>query len=551
MSKSRILHMAALVLAAVGFASVIPVDAQPPNKSADVDRLFATWDRKDSPGCVVLVRQDGKTVHERAYGMANLELGVPLSLSSVFLLASVSKQFVVFLIMLLAQGGHLSLDDDIRKHIPEVPNFGKTITIRHLIHHTSGLREDLTCFNLAGWRSGDIITREDFLRFVKNQKALNFEPGAEYLYCNTGYHLLAVVVERVANKAMPVYAQEQIFGPLGMKSTVVRDNHRTLIPKLVMPYERNAATEKFQLARVAHDPPGASNVHSSVGDLARWDQDFYEPKVGDKKLLDLMQTRAKLNNGKEIEYAGGLRVAPYRGLKTVSHTGSHGGFKTVVLRFPEQKFSVIILANQREIVPMRLAKKVADIYLADKLEPIVPLKGDGVAVPASFRGEYRFGYSLTTIADLYAQVDGGERKRLWALGKDEFFDKEDGTRYRFMKNKDDVKLETTFEGKKSIGKRLRVIEPAQNPGEFVGIYRSAELGTFGSLEVHDGKLILVLPKEETRLQQLDNGEWIARPKDSFYSMLALRFTRNKAGDVTGYDLSTERVRNLRYTKAGS
>src|SRR5436190_230757 len=150
--------------------------SQQRDNTAEVDRLFADWDRKDSPGCVVLVRQDGQAIHQRAYGMSNLELGVPLSLSSVFLLASVSKQFVVFLIMLLAQGGQLSLDDDVRKHVPEVPDFGKTITIRHLIHHTSGLREDLTSFNLAGWRSGDIITRDDFLRFVKNQKELNFPP---------------------------------------------------------------------------------------------------------------------------------------------------------------------------------------------------------------------------------------------------------------------------------------------------------------------------------------------------------------------------------------
>src|SRR5436190_20491787 len=159
---------------AIGFLTLLLLAAtacaQPPNTAAKVDELFAPWDRKDSPGCVVLVRQDGKRLHERAYGMANLELGVPLSLSSVFLLASVSKQFVVFLIMLLAQNGRLSLDDDVRKHLPGVPDFGKTITIRHLIHHTSGLREDLTCFNLAGWRSGDIITRDDFLRFVKNQK---------------------------------------------------------------------------------------------------------------------------------------------------------------------------------------------------------------------------------------------------------------------------------------------------------------------------------------------------------------------------------------------
>ncbi len=541
--------------------------AQQPDNAAQVDRLFADWDRKDSPGCVVLVRQDGKTVHERAYGMANLELGVPLSLSSVFLLASVSKQFVVFLIMLLAQGGRLSLDDDIRKHVPEVPDFGKTITIRHLIHHTSGLREDLTCHNLAGWRSGDIVTRDDFLRFVKNQKELNFPPGDQYLYCNTGYHLLAIIVERTTKQPMAIYAQDQIFQPLKMNATVVRDSHRKLIPNLVVPYSSNFSRLEainpmdkfkltaFSLSRVAHDPPGASNVHSTVGDLARWDQNFYDATVGNKMLLDQMQTRAKLNNGKDIKYAGGLSIDTYRGLKTVSHTGSHGGYKTVILRFPEQRYSVIILANVRDFVPIRLAKRVADIYLRDKLEPRAPL--NEIMVPKdsldAFKGEYRVGYSLWRVADykgdLFVQADGGERKRLFASGHAEFFDREDGTRYRFVQKKEDVILETTFEKQKNSGKRLRVVEPTpQKLAELAGTYRSSELGAFGSLEVRAGKLILLMPKGEAVLQFLDNGDCIARPRDAYFAMLAVRFIRNRDDAVTGYTLSTERVRNLRYSK---
>lgn len=542
--------------------------AQQPDRAAQVDHLFADWDRKDSPGCVVLVRQDGKTVHERAYGMANLELGVPLSLSSVFLLASVSKQFVVFLIMLLAQGGRLSLDDNIRKHVPEVPDFGKTITIRHLIHHTSGLREDLTCHNLAGWRSGDIVSRDDFLRFVKNQKELNFEPGAQYLYCNTGYHLLAIIVERTTKQPMPAFAEETIFRPLGMNATVVRDSHRKLIPNLVAPYGQNFSRlatfdpmnkfklSAFSLARVSHDPPGASNVHSTVGDLALWDQNFYDAKIGDKKLLDLMQTKAKVNNGKEIKYAGGLSIDTYRGLKTVSHTGSHGGYKTVILRFPEQRFSVIILANVRDFVPIRMAKKVADIYLSDRLEKEVT-RADTIKVPAEtlekLNGDYRFGYSLWRVGQdkigLFVQVDGGEKKRLIPTAEDEFWDREDGARYRFIKKKDDMILETTVEKQKTTGKRLRVVEtPAAKLKELAGTYRSSELGTFGSLEVLDGKLILLMPKGEAILQFLDTSDCIARPRDAFFAMLAVRFERNDEGAVTGYRLSTDRVRNLRYAK---
>jgi CubicO group peptidase (beta-lactamase class C family) len=529
---------------------------QAPDAAVQVDRLFAAWDHKDTPGCVVLVRQDGKTIYEHAFGMADLEHGLPLTLGSVFLLASVSKQFVVFCIMLLAQAGRINLDDDVHKYIPELPDFGKKITIDHLIHHTSGLREDLTCFNLAGWRSGDIITRDDFLRFVKNQKDLNFEPGREYLYCNTGYHLLALIVERVSGQPLPQYARENIFGPLGMKATVVRDSHRTLIPNLAVPYGTVYAgkSKSYQLARIAHDPPGASNVHSSVRDLALWDQNFYDTTIGNPKLLGAMQVKAKLNSGKEIKYAGGLQVDTYRGLKTVTHTGSHGGYKTVILRFPDQRFSVIVLANVRDFVPIRMAKKVADIYLADRLEPrkepeIAKIAGDNFA---SFTGEYRFGYSIWRVgrdADGLFVNDGGDRKRLFPTSETEFFDREDGTRYRFVAKKDDMFLETRMEKVAGAGRRLKPITPpAEKLAELVGTYRSPELTSFGSIEVRDGKAILMLPKGEATLQFLDNGDCIARYPDAFFTMLSLKFTRNAEGAVNGYTLTTERVRNLRYAK---
>ena len=541
------------------FSSAI-ARGQPAENSVSVDRLFADWDRKDSPGCVVLVRQDGKTIHQRAFGAADLELGVPLSLSSVFLLASVSKQFLVFCIMLLAQGGRISLDDDVRKYVPEVPDFGKTITIRHLIHHTSGLRECFTCHMLGGWRGEDLVTRDDFLHFVKNQKELNFDPGAQYLYCNTGYHLLAIVVERVAKQPMPEFAHDKIFGPLGMNASTVRDDHRTLIPNLAVPYlTKFNPTDRgridFQLARVAHDPPGASNIHSTVGDLALWDQNFYDATIGNKQLLDAMQTKTKLNSGKEIKYAGGLMIDTYRGLKTVAHTGSHGGFKTVILRFPDQRFSVIVLANLRDMVPLRIAKKVADIYLSDRLEPQttpVPIGLAGYLLD-EFKGDYRFGYSLWRVGQdkqgLFVQANSNEKKRLLPSTPAEFFDREDGMRYRFVKKKNDLILETSVEKQATVGKRLRPVEPP--PGklaELVGTYRSSELGAIGAIEVRGGKLVLQMPKIEATLQFFGNGECIARLKDAFYSMLTLNFTKNHVGMVDGYNLSTERVRNLRYAK---
>jgi len=247
------------------FVMVSAVGGQTADTGGEVNKLFAKWDRPDSAGCVVLVRHEGKTVYERAYGMANLELGVPLAASSVFLLASVSKQFVVFIIMLLAQGGRIGLDDDVRKYVPELPEFGKTITIRHLIHHTSGLREDLTLFNLAGWRSEDAVTREDFLRLVKNQRELNFEPGSKYLYCNTGYHLLAIVVERVTGAPFARVARDEIFAKLDMTHTVVRDDYRLLIPQLAAGYN-----PKARVSSIAPCSTGRRGRATSIRAFAIW-----------------------------------------------------------------------------------------------------------------------------------------------------------------------------------------------------------------------------------------------------------------------------------------
>src|SRR5262249_15505607 len=225
---------AVLVCLLAGVLTVTPARPQPSPGTADlpaaVDKLFAAWDRRDSPGCALLVLRDGKVVHQRGYGMANLEHGIPITPATVFNIASVSKQFTCFLVLLLVEAGLLSLDDDVRRHVPEVPDFGKPITLRHLMHHTSGLREDWSMLTLAGWRTEDVVTRGDVLDLLRRQRDLNFEPGRQFLYCNTGYQLLAQVVERVSGKSLREFAREKVFAPLGMKDTVFKDDHRLLVP---------------------------------------------------------------------------------------------------------------------------------------------------------------------------------------------------------------------------------------------------------------------------------------------------------------------------------
>ncbi|MCI0637827.1 MAG: beta-lactamase family protein [Gemmataceae bacterium] len=553
----RLRYPLLVLLLGAAAGSLLPSDAGDDvaltSKADAVDRLFAEWDRKDSPGCVALVRLDGKTVHQKAYGMANLELGIPLSLSSVFLLASVSKQFAVFLIMLLAQQGKLSLDDDVRKYVPELPQFDKTITIRHLIHHTSGLREDLTMFNLAGWRGDDSITREDFMRLVKNQKNVNFQPGDQYLYCNTGYHLLAIIVERVSKKPFSQFAREQIFEPLGMKHTTVREDHRQLIPHLAVSYAKNK--DAFALRRLGHGPPGASNVHSTAGDLALWDQNFYDAKVGGRKLLDDMLQKGKLTSGKDIAYAGGLVHGTQRGLKTVSHTGSHGGFKTILMRFPDQRFSVILLSNMSDFPRVPMAHKVADIYLAHKLTPRPREPAEVILAPEkleAFVGDYKTGFNVWEVRKQTGRLvvnQSGEIRPLTPIGESEFIALLDYQRVRFEKKNDIMILEADDAGKKTTAKRLQFIKlPAEKLAGLAGTYYSEELGVLYRVDTSAGKAVLRQPKGEAELHAVSETEFLAKPGSAFFSLLTLKTAANAEQQVTGLIISTDRVRNLKFAK---
>ena len=247
--------------------------------TARVDKLFERFNKPDSPGCAVAVVRDGRIVYEHGYGMADLDHDIPITPSTVFHVASMSKQFTATAIVLLAQEGRLSLDDPVRKYVPEVPDFGVPITLRHLIHHTSGLRDQWELLEMAGWRySLDLITDDDVLELVSRQKELNFKPGEKFLYCNTGYTLLAQVVKRVSGKSLREFTEERIFKPLNMTSTHFRDDHAEIVKRQAYGYVPDKAT--FRLSVTNFDTVGATSLLTTVEDLAVWDRNFYDKRVG-------------------------------------------------------------------------------------------------------------------------------------------------------------------------------------------------------------------------------------------------------------------------------
>lgn len=363
----------ALTLLAVALPFASAARAQPrPDLPARVDSLFAEWDRPGSPGCALGVVRDGRLAYARGYGSANLDHDVPITPSTVFYIASVSKQFTAASIALLAQQGRLSLDDDVRTYIPELPDYGATITIRHLIHHTSGLRDYLTLMPLAGMRLEDVHTDEEVLDLVTRQTALNFAPGERYLYSNTGYLLMAEIVRRVSGKSLREFADEHIFRPLGMVNTHFHDDRTMVVRNRAQAYARNR-DGSFRLDVWSNfDKVGSGGLLASVEDLARWDLNAEHHRVGGPALRQQMLERGVLNNGDTLDYAFGLTIGEYRGLRTVGHGGSSMGFRAHHLRFPDERFAVICLCNLGSIDPAALARRVADIYLEDRF-PEPPL----------------------------------------------------------------------------------------------------------------------------------------------------------------------------------
>jgi N-acyl-D-amino-acid deacylase len=315
------------------------------------------YDRSDSPGCSVAVVRNGRVSRARAYGMANLELGARNTVDTVFDIGSVAKQFTAASIVLLAQQGALTLDDDIRRWVPEVPDYGSRITLRHLLHHTSGLRDYTELMELAGARVEDVTTEREALALISRQKGVEFAPGARYTYCNSGYFLLSIVMKRASGKSLREFAQERIFGPLGMASTRFVDDHREVVPRRATGYAATASG--YRLATSNWEQNGDGGMQTTVGDLARWERNFEKPVVGGPRMIEELTRTFELADGKPVEYGLGLRVDHDGELRRVRHGGSWAGFKAEFLRYPDRHLAVIVLCNRRDAVPSRLARTLA------------------------------------------------------------------------------------------------------------------------------------------------------------------------------------------------
>jgi len=346
--------------AANASAGAQPRLAQLDSANRWVDSIFAPYSSTSSPGCAVGVVRDGQLAFAKGYGMADLEHDTPITPSTRFYIASLSKQFTAMSIVLLAQEGRLSLDDWVRRWVPQVPSFGAPITLRQLLHHTSGLRDYFTLLALSGWPSDGLLTEPQFIDLVSRQKNLNFTPGDEFLYSNTGYALLAMVVERASGQSLRDYAADHIFKPLGMAHTEFRDDHTQLIPHRAVGYQATATG--FRLSQPELDVVGDGGVFSTVEDLAKWDANFESGRVGGKEGVAELEEPGRLNNGQTIPYALALTLGDMAGMGTFSHRGAYGGYRSAMLMIPSRHLDVITLCNTSG-APTTLVDQVATIHL--------------------------------------------------------------------------------------------------------------------------------------------------------------------------------------------
>jgi CubicO group peptidase (beta-lactamase class C family) len=543
------------VFAAATFAE----EKEPLTIEQRVDSLFAEWDHWDTPGAALAVVKDGQVIYKRGYGSAQLEYNIPITPSTIFHVASVSKQFTAFAITLLEQQGKLSLDDDIHKYLPELPDFGEKITIRHLIHHISGIRDQWELLAMAGWRLDDVITKEHILKILRNQRDLNFKPGAEYLYCNSGFTLMAVIVERITGKSFREWTEENIFRPLGMSNTHFHDDHEMIVKNRAYSYYKDDnGTLKNSVLSYAN--VGATSLFTTVEDLARWAVNFEDKRVGGPEVIARMQEQGVLNDGKKISYARGLVIGEYRGLRTVGHSGGDAGFRSHILMFPDQHFAVIILSNAAEFNPGTVAQKVAEIYLGDQMTPpeekreenqkTVEVEPD---VLETYVGRYTLDIGLSFNVELeggqlFVRADGQPRVTLIPESDTIFHIREIDAQLTFVADDDGTFRKVVLkQGQQEVGgKRVQLTELSPDAlTEFAGTYYSEELGTTYVLKVVEGKLIATHRRHDD-IALTSSGEDKFGGDQWFFSKLD--FKRNEEGRISGFQLTGGRVRNLRFVK---
>jgi len=528
----------------------------PDSVTRKIDSLFSRY-TTTTPGCAVAIIKNENVVFKKGYGMSNLEYNVPITPSSIFHIASESKQYVAFCMLLLEQQGKLSIDDDIRKYLDYVPDLGKKITIRHLIHHTSGLRDQWQLLANAGWQLDDVITQEHIIKLVSKQKALNFEPGEEHLYCNTGYTLMAEIVKKASGLSLREYTDKYIFKPLEMNNTHFHDNYREIVPNRTYSYSPGGPNG-YSHSVLSYSTVGATSLFTTVEDEAKWLMNYENGKVGGKELLQKMYSQGILNNGKKLTYAFAINMGDYNGWKEIGHGGGDAGFRTYATRFPEQQLGIIVFSNLASFNSYGMAMQVAELLLPPKEK-----KSDNALTLADSN-------LLKKLVGRYVSPRGGSLNLSWNNGKlvnRPAGQTTGGTEWKLaVKENNKYQLNDgpflKFETSSSTDSAARII--LENPNGFTEFFRQPAIvlkkeetatytGTYYNEET-DAAYTVIAKDGELILQhrKFADAKLTAIGTDQFscpnWWMSNLKFIRDKKGVITGFEVNAGRVLHLLYSK---
>jgi CubicO group peptidase (beta-lactamase class C family) len=546
-------------------AKANPASAEP--VTARVDKLFAEWNKSDSPGCSLGVSRNGVVVYERGYGMANLEVGEPITPASVFHAASISKQFTAMSIMLLAQRGQLSLDDDVQKYISEWADHGSRVTIRHLLSHTSGVRDGFTLHELNAARD-DVFDNDVMVKILARTRGLNFTPGTEFQYNNSAYALLASIVKRVSGQPLRAFTETNIFKPLGMTQTHFHDDPTMIVPNRASGYHQDAGGMHVAVHPYLNRIVGNTGLFTTARDLLLWEQNFADARVGDKSLIGAMQTPVIPTGWSDKSFYGfGLEISEYRGLRTVGHGGGDPGYAAYVVQYPDQGFAVAVLCNLDNIGSglgvTRLTEGVAEIYLSDVFA--MPPTSSATATPpkATLSAE-----QLASKAGLYRDPMTESVGRIFlrdgklivsdGAGEDEGVELTPVSENRFVVSGTPIVAEfspaepgrpqevrVTGAGPKPVvSQKLVAFTPSiAELRAFRGEYTSAEVQGTYTLAVRDSGLMIQIP---------GRADIALRPifPDAFAGAVVgvVKFWRDARGAVTGFTANSSGVRGLRFDR---
>jgi CubicO group peptidase (beta-lactamase class C family) len=522
-----------------------------PTQSEEIDELFRDWNNSDTPGAALVITEGGEVMYDECYGMANLEHGIPITPQTRFEMASATKQFTAMAVLLLEQAGQLRLEEDIHDYLPELQRYDRPVTIRHLLYHTSGLWDYWSLNAYTGITGNDYYDFDRVLSLMEGQKEPKFDPGSEWSYSNTNYTFLAEIVARVTGESFANWTTKHIFKPLGMHSTSFPSSAAQILPHRATGFHKES--DEFVVGRERNvDIYGQAHLFSTTEDLVKWFDNFRTMKVGGPEVINQMLQKGILDNGNEIFYGMGLGVLDYRGVKTIGHSGSTGGYKTMLLYCPDIEVGVAFLSNVSSINPENVTYRVLDIYLGDRLEP----QQTGDDQPADEEpfidlnpsnsthlfGGYRVPDTDQTIAFFrrksrhYGALMGLAMDRFYPLSDTEFAlrDRNCTIRFQLDANGRTRGLVLDLKGEEMQAERIAVdVSIEQLERDYTGRYFCEALDILYKLHLEDGVLTLSRPRRlDEKLQLVAEDDFVAIPG-------FITFSRDIHGSVQGFILGDE------------